>query len=153
MFVSLITRSPLASLLFKGLSTWHATVKWTILHISCLTWTTLEQINSWKLGGGGGVLLCHNPGHRLSFHSGHRVLLHLNFWALRFGFEKFWLKDSCIPKFTYLKLLFMMLMDNLQFGFRVLVYPKLWCKIDDSIIPKLTVEKEKSLNPLTPKSD
>ena len=53
----------------------------------------------------------------------------------------------------YLKLLFMMLMDNLQFGFRVLVYPKLWCRIRDSIIPKLTVEKEKSLNPLTPKSD
>ena len=53
----------------------------------------------------------------------------------------------------YLKLLFMMLMDNLQFGFRVLVYPKLWCRICDSIIPKLTVEKEKSLNPLTPESD
>ena len=53
----------------------------------------------------------------------------------------------------YLKLLFMMLMDNLQFGFRVLVYPKLWCRIRDSIIPKLNVEKEKSLNPLTPESD
>ena len=53
----------------------------------------------------------------------------------------------------YLKLLFMMLMDNLQFGFRVLVYPKCWCRIHDSIIPKPTVEKEKSLHPLTPKSD
>ena len=53
----------------------------------------------------------------------------------------------------YLKLLFMMLMDNLQFGSRVLVYPKLWCRIRDSIIPKLNVEKEKSLNPLTPESD
>ena len=77
----------------------------------------------------------------------------LKFWALGFGFEKFWLKDSCIPKFTYLKLLLMMLMGNLQFGFRVLVYPKLWCRICDSVIPKLNVEKEKSLNPLTPKSD
>ena len=77
----------------------------------------------------------------------------LKFWALGFGFEKFWLKDSCIPKFMYLKLLLMMLMGNLQFGFRVVVYPKLWCRIRDSIIPKLTVEKEKSLNPLTPKSD
>ena len=46
----------------------------------------------------------------------------LKFWALGFGFEKFWLKDSCIPKFTYLKLLLMLLMGNLQFGFRVLVY-------------------------------
>ena len=103
--------------------------------------------------GGGRVVLYHNPGHRLSFHSGHRVLLLLNFWALGFGFKKFWLKDSCIPKSTYLKLLLMMLMENLQFGFRVLVYPKLWCRIHDSIIPKLTVEKEKSLNPLTLKSD
>ena len=47
----------------------------------------------------------------------------------------------------------MLLMGNLQFGFRVLVYPKLWCRIHDSIIPKLNVEKEKSLHPLTPKSD
>ena len=29
-------------------------------------------------GGGGRVVLYHNPRHRLSFHSGHRVLLHLN---------------------------------------------------------------------------
>ena len=51
----------------------------------------------------------------------------------------------------YLKLLFMMLMDNLQFGFRVLVYPKRWCRICDSIIPKPTVEKEKSLHPKSDK--
>ena len=38
-------------------------------------------MKDWGVGGGvggGRVVLYHNPGHRLSFHSGHRVLLHLN---------------------------------------------------------------------------
>ena len=111
-------------------------------------------MKDWGVGVGGGVgLYCITilgTGSHFILGTG---FFALKFWALGFGFEKFWLKDSCIPKFMYLKLLFMMLMDNLQFGFRVLVYPKLWCRIRDSIIPKLTVEKEKSLNPLTPESD